>query len=223
MWFGYQEDNACYCMSNNLRPNITKGSTEENWNSFIARWGIFKRGTALAATEICQQLFICCDEELGNDLIRQNNDILNSTEQVLMETIKSLAVTPVAVSVRRSDLENVRSFHARIKGKAATCAYSITCSSLTCTQVVDFTGVIIKDVLISRSSDEEIKIEVFGWHDLDQKSVNDSSSKPKRWLGMLLRKHQWLLPFRATRGPPNFRAIITIHLRKDFVKSVLSL
>jgi len=159
---------------------------------------MFKRGTALAATEICQQLFSCCDEELSNDLIRQNNDILNSTEQVLMETIKSLAVTSVAVSVRRSDLlalrqadrENVRSFHARIKGKAATCAYSITCSSLTCTQVVDFTGVIIKDVLISRSSDEEIKIEVFGWHDLDQKSVNDSSSKPKRWLGMLLRKHQ---------------------------------
>ena len=165
-----------------LRPNITKGSTEENWNSFIARWGMFKRGTALAATEICQQLFSCCDEELGNDLIRQNNDILNSTEQVLMETIKKLAVTPVAVSVRRSDLlalrqadgENVRSFHARIKGKAATCAYSITCSSSTCTQVVDFTDIIIKDVLISGLSDEEIKIEVFGWHDLDRKTVNET-------------------------------------------------
>ena len=35
------------------RPTITKGSTEENWNSFTAIWGMFKHGTTLAATEIC--------------------------------------------------------------------------------------------------------------------------------------------------------------------------
>ena len=63
---------------------------------------MFKQRTALAAIEICQQLFSCCDEELGNDILRQNNDILQSTEQVLMDTIKKLAVTPVAVRVRRS-------------------------------------------------------------------------------------------------------------------------
>ena len=139
------------------RPTIIKSSTEENRNSFPARWGMFKHGTIFAVTEICQQLFSCCDDELGNDILRQNNDILQSTEQVLMDTIKKLAVTPVAVRVRRSDLlalrqadgENIRSFHARIKGKAATCAYSVDCSNTTCTQIVDFTDVIIKDVPIS--------------------------------------------------------------------------
>ena len=96
--------------------------------------------------------------------------------------IKKLAVTPVAISVRRSDLlalkqadgETVQSFHARIRGKAATCAYSIDCPSLECTQTVHFTDIIIKDVLISGLSDEEIKIEVFGWHDLDQKTVDQT-------------------------------------------------
>ena len=63
------------------RPTISRGSTEESWNSFTARWTIFKRGTSLDAAEVCQQLFSCCDEELGNDILRQNNDILNSTEQ----------------------------------------------------------------------------------------------------------------------------------------------
>ena len=143
---------------------------------------MFKQGTALAATEVCQQLFSCCDEELGNDLLRQNADIMRSTEQTLLDSIKKFAVTPVAISVRRSDLlalrqsdgENVRSFYARIRGKAATCAYSIECSSTTCTQVVDFTDVITKDVLISGLSDEQVKMEVLGWHDLDTKIVDQT-------------------------------------------------
>ena len=67
-----------------------------------------------------------------------------------------------------------RSIHARIKGKAATCAYSVDCSSTTCTQVVDFTNVIIKDLLNSVLSDEEVKMEVFGWHDLDRKTVDQT-------------------------------------------------
>ena len=106
----------------------------------------------------------------------------NQLSKFFMHTIKKLAVTPVAVSVCRSDLpalrqadgENIRSFHARIKGKAATCAYLIDCSSATCTQMVDFTDVIIKDVLISGLSDEEVKMEVFGWHDLDRKTVDQT-------------------------------------------------
>ena len=53
-------------------PIIIKGSAEKDWNSFTARWGIFKQGTVLAATEICQQLFSCCDDELGT---QQTQDI----------------------------------------------------------------------------------------------------------------------------------------------------
>ena len=55
----------------------------------------------------------------------------------------------------------IKVFYARIKGKAATC------SSPTCTQSVDFTTTIVNDVLISRLSDDEIKRQVLGWHDLN--------------------------------------------------------
>jgi hypothetical protein len=72
------------------------------------------------------------------------------------------------LALRQADGETVKSFFARIKGKAATCAYSIGCPGPACARVVDFTNVIVKDVLISGLCDEEIKIEVFGWHDLDQ-------------------------------------------------------
>jgi len=65
---------------------------------------MFRQGTALNRTEVCQQLFSCCDDELGNDLLRNNTNILRSAEQDLLTDIKSLAVTPVAVSVRRAEL-----------------------------------------------------------------------------------------------------------------------
>ena len=84
-------------------------------------------------------------------------DIATIIEVALFALIKRLAVIPVAVSVRRADLhsmkqhdgENACSFYARIKGKAATCAHTIQHSSHTCTQTVDFTDVIVKDVIIA--------------------------------------------------------------------------
>ena len=112
------------------RPTVTHGSTEEAWNAFLARWDMFKRGTRLTVGETIQQLFQCCDGDLGDNILRSNPDATRGTENELLAAIKRLAVTPVAISVRRSDLlsikqdhgENVRSFYARINGKAATCA-----------------------------------------------------------------------------------------------------
>lgn len=103
-------------------------------------------------------------------------------EDELLVLIKRLAVTPVAVNVRRSDLlslsqcddESARTFYARTKGKAAACAYAIECSRVECNQSVDFTDFIIKDVFISGLSDDEIKREVLGWSDLDQKSIEQT-------------------------------------------------
>ena len=149
------------------RPSVSRSSTEETWNSFLARWRLFKRGTGLRPNEACQQLFECCDEELGDDILKNSNtDIAELDEDELLVLIKRLAVTPVAVSVRRADLlsmsqcddEKARTFYARIKGKAATCAYNIGCSGAECAQMVDFTNVIIKDVFISGLSNSSIEL-----------------------------------------------------------------
>ena len=166
------------------RPYIDKGSSEETWNAFLTRWQMFKRGTNLTAGEATQHLFQCCEEGLGNDILRSQPESVSGTEEDLITEIKKLAVTPVAISVRRSDLltirqdhsENVRSFFARINGKATTCAYSVECPSTTCTQKVEFTNVIVKDVLISGLVDEEIRKEVLGWPDLDVKDVKETVS-----------------------------------------------
>ena len=167
------------------RPTISAGSNEETWNAFQARWNLFKNGTQLTPNETTQQLFQCCDDTLGNDLIRGNSNIVtNSNEQELLRAIKKLAVVPVAISVRRSDLlsirqcdgESIRTFFSRIKGKAATCSYTADCTAQNCTQTVDFTDVIVKDVLISGLAEDEIKREVLGWSSLDKSSMEETVS-----------------------------------------------
>ena len=162
------------------RPKITRGSSEESWNSFTTRWTLFKRGTTLSNDETVQQLFQCCDDDLGDAVLKSSPDAVYGTEDVLLAAIKQLSVTPVAISVRQADLltcrqdhgENVRSFFAKLRGKAATCAFSVTCSSNTCNHITEFTDSIVKMVLVAGLVDEEIKREVLGWAELDAKDIN---------------------------------------------------
>jgi len=50
----------------------------------------------------------------------------------------------------------------------------VQCTSTTCTQKVDFTDIIAKDVMISGLVDDEVKREVLGWHDLDEKTADET-------------------------------------------------
>ena len=140
---------------------------------------MFKRSTVLTPEKTVQHLFQCCDEDLGDAILKGHPAAVTSTEAALLTTIKELAVIPVAICVRRAELlttkqghgENARAFYAKVKGKVATCSYSITCSSSTCAQVIDFTDVIVKDVIVAGLVDDEIKKEVLGLADLDNKSL----------------------------------------------------
>ena len=164
------------------RPRIDTGSSEEVWNTFNTRWTMFKRGTTFTEGETVQQLFQCCSEDLGDAIIKGYPSAASGTEQDLFEVIKKLAVVPVARVVRRMEVlslkqdhgETARNYQARLTGKASTCGYNMVCSSTTCNTINDFTDVIIKDVMIHGLVDEEIKKDVFGWADVDDKTVEET-------------------------------------------------
>ena len=166
------------------RPKISCGSSEETWNTFSTRWTMFKRGTNLSPDEVVYQLFQCCDEHLGDVILRCNPAAVEGDELTLFAVIKSLAVVPVARVVRRTDLlalkqdhgEATRTFLSRIRGKATTCAYTKPCGVGPCTAVTDFTEVIVKDILIAGLVDEEIKKDILGWSEVDTKSVEETVS-----------------------------------------------
>ena len=129
------------------RPRISAGSSEETWNTFSTRWTMFKRSTALTGAESVEQLFHCCDEDLGDSILKGHPNAVTSTEDNLIKVIKQMAVIPVAISVRRADLlatkqdhgENARAFYAKVRGKASTCSYMIECTGAECNQIIDFT------------------------------------------------------------------------------------
>ena len=161
------------------RPKIGSGSSEESWNTFLSRWSNYKRTAAIPESLAAGELFECCETDLGDDIIKQNSALLEGNEQPLLEAIKRLAVIPIAVSVRRKDVlqmkmdhgEGVRSYYARVKGKADTCGYAVTCE---CGKSVDYTTQQIKDVLVVGLNNPEIQRDVLGWPELDTKSVAET-------------------------------------------------
>ena len=147
------------------RPKISEGSSEETWNSIISRWNMFTRGTQLTPDEKVQQLFQCCDDHLGNQILRSYPGIVEGDEATLLAAIKTLAVVPVARVVRRTELltlkqdhgEKTRKFLSRIQGKAMTCAYKKKCTTITCATEIDFTDILVKDILIAGLVSSRIK------------------------------------------------------------------
>ena len=164
------------------RPRIGRDCSEEGWNIFRQKWTIFKDSMELTEVEKSRQLYQCCEEDLGDAILRGHGDIVNLNEQELLKMIKQLAVIPVSVVVRRTDFlstkqdltENTRSFAARLKGKASTCSYTCKCPKDGCNQIIDFTDIILKDVMVTGLADEDIRKEVLGWGSLDEKDVNET-------------------------------------------------
>jgi len=128
------------------------------------------------------QLYQCCDEDLGDAVQKGHADLVNLSEQELFSMIKQLAVIHVSFGVQLSDFlstrqdltVNTRSFAARLKGKASTCSYTCTCPKDVCNQVIGFTDIILKDVIVTGLADEDIRKEVLGWESLGEKDINET-------------------------------------------------
>ena len=161
------------------RPTVSRGTTEEEWHTFLKRWDLFKQGTDIAPGQLTTQLWQCCNRDLEEDLFKDIDNV-----STLLAAIKRLAVISRATSVRKTELlslrqdhgQPVRTFAAKVKGKAQICAFTKKCSATGCTQEIDYTDDIVKYVVISGISDEEIKKDILGHADLDTRSLNDTIS-----------------------------------------------
>ena len=160
------------------RPKVDIGITLEEWNMFTRRWEIFAAGSQIDATHLSFQLFQCAGVTLGDRLLKSDPSIVTKPTTDLISAMKSLAVIAVAIGVTRAELtsmrqerdESFRSFAARVRGKAETCAYRTKCS---CLREVDFTDCIIRDVLITGIADSDIRLEILGADAILERPVNE--------------------------------------------------
>ena len=160
------------------RPCIDIGVSMEDWNVFLRRWRVFKEGSGISDTAAPPQLFQCTSKALGDNLLNFDADITTKPLDEITESIRRLAVVPIATVILRTELmqmrqmrdESFRSFSARVRGKADTYAFFAECS---CGLRVYYTDHMIRDTLLNGISDSDICREVLGTADILTMAIND--------------------------------------------------
>ena len=165
------------------RPELKQDITDEDWYSFEVEWQRFKWCTDIPAGDVADQLFQCCDRALGRLLLKENPAAIQDGETALMVAIKIMAVIHVATSVRRANLlatkqdhgESIREYYANIRAAASTCNFNVQCPHTCCNDrdMIDYTPMVVKDILIAGIADNDIRKDVLSWAELDEKSDKD--------------------------------------------------
>ena len=165
------------------RPRIDAGVSQEVWNAFVRRWEAYKAGSRISDDIAAIQLFQCASEELKNILLSSYGygDISTRSLSSVLAAMRLLAVIPVARGVTRAELmrmvqandESFRTFAARVRGKAETCAFS-TIATCACDLKfsVDYTEEAIRDVVLSGIRSPDIRREALSTEGLQDKPIN---------------------------------------------------
>ena len=162
------------------------GVTIEECNIFLRRWTWFKDGSQIDDASAPSQLLQCAGPDLGDRLLTSDANIASKTVDQILTAMRSLAVIPVAASILRSELlqlrqdrdESCRTFAARARGKAEACAFFARCQQRcqcgqVCTGNVDYTDNVIRDILLNGIYDLDMRRHVLGTRDIVETPVND--------------------------------------------------
>ena len=162
------------------RPVLKQDVSDEDWYAFLSEWERFKKRTNIGSSEINDQLLECCERNLRRLIIKEDPDVFEESEADLLVAMKRMAVIQVATSVRRTKVlqakqepnETFREYYANVRASAATCKYSIKCPKPCCAanDPIDYTPLVVKDVIIAGIADPDIMKETLGWKDLDSKT-----------------------------------------------------
>ena len=166
---GAQQSGSTVRVEQVKRPTIRSGGSSEDWTYFKTRWSEYTVATKVSGQDRIIQLLECCEEELRKDLTRNAGCSLSTKEEdYVLNAIKQMAVKEENVMISRMELfnmhqdhnESIRSFGARIRGRADTCKYIINCTAVGCTQEVSYKDHILRDILIRGVADQDIRLDI---------------------------------------------------------------
>ena len=118
---------------------------------------------------------ICCAAELKSSVQKEDPQITAKTEAEILNAIKRHAVINVAssilqielLSIRQDHTEPIRQFAAHALGKDRNCRPKEQCTRTGCDTTIDFSQKMVKLVILTGMSDEDIKKDVMGIDGLD--------------------------------------------------------
>ena len=175
------QSNQCKAPKLN-RPTIDMGVDQEQWDMFMVRWKQFASGVQLSAENAPLQLLECASESLSSLMLKFDPLIATRPVDEVLSTMESHAVIRVSRGFQRAELmkmsqgndEAVRTFAARVKGKARTCGFVVV-GKCACQKSVsiDYTQEVIKDVLLAGISDTEIQTSVVEMDEIEKYPPNE--------------------------------------------------
>ena len=164
------------------RPIVDIGIDQEKWNAFVIRWKQFRLASGIPTSAESLQLFHCASEELGTLILRLEPDVTELPVDDVLRLMQSFAVIRVSKGAQRAELmkmtqgkdESIRSFVARVQGKARTCDFKAQ-GKCKCDEavIVDYTREVVKDVLIAGLADHEVQTSVLEVEGIDDKPLNE--------------------------------------------------
>ena len=148
------------------RPTVSTEITLQKWSYFVWSWELYKKHTNIGEGNISTELLACCDDDLRSNLFRANNTIHTSTENDILEAIKSFAVKSESfvvaqvnhLKMRQGRDELIRKFAARLKGQASICEYN-TEAQCKCGEkpTVNYGDKVMRQIIAANIEDSEIQ------------------------------------------------------------------
>ena len=74
------------------RPELSDGTDEEVWNTFLQSWAIFVRANQVAAGDLAVQLYSCCKPSLKQKVTSCHPDFLGRDADDLLPLLKAITV-----------------------------------------------------------------------------------------------------------------------------------
>ena len=126
------------------RPVITTNMSESDWIFFNHKWDRYKRLSQIEGQLVIDEVWACLDSDM--ERLAFQDGITDQDPDNLLSKIKKLAVTTIHPSLhvvelheaRQSSDETVKAFSARVRGIAANCELTKTCSKSGCNETVSF-------------------------------------------------------------------------------------
>ena len=81
------------------RPRTGRDCYEEAWKTFVQKWTMVEDSAEMTEAEKRCQLYQCCEEDLGDAILKGHADVVNSSEEIFKRMMNQLAVIPVLVVV----------------------------------------------------------------------------------------------------------------------------
>jgi hypothetical protein len=146
------------------RPEVTMTTAEPDWRFFLSEWEDYKRVTGVTGQPQLDELWSCMAPDLKRLAFDQGGKENLTSEELMLQRIKSLAVTELHSAVHTVNLheakqqadEPTKAFAARVRGIAASCDLSKLCPS-GCNAKVSFMEETVYNVVLAGLRDGELR------------------------------------------------------------------